>query len=112
MGRKLQQESEISTLAGAMDEALKAKGYSYRELEAAAGVDKGQISRIMSGQFRTISTNLQRICNVLGLDPNDYSTQSSKIPAELLVQLERGWVNSGTQRQKYEEALLALARLF
>lgn len=43
--------------------------FSNAEIAAIAGVDPGQTSRILEGQFRTISGNVLRICNALGIDP-------------------------------------------
>lgn len=43
---------------------------SNAELAAIASVDPGQTSRILDGQFRTLSGNVLRICNALGIDPH------------------------------------------
>ena len=49
---------------------LRAKSVlSNSQLAALAGVDPGQTSRILEGRFRTVSGNVLRICNVLGLNP-------------------------------------------
>lgn len=43
---------------------------SNAELAAIASVDPGQTSRILDGKFRTVSGNVLRICNALGIDPH------------------------------------------
>ncbi len=43
---------------------------SNSELAAIAEVDPGQTSRILDGKFRTLSGNVLRICNALGVDPH------------------------------------------
>ncbi|AJP70709.1 helix-turn-helix domain-containing protein [Sphingomonas hengshuiensis] len=43
---------------------------SNAELAAIASVDPGQTSRILDGQFRTVSGNVLRICNALGINPH------------------------------------------
>jgi DNA-binding Xre family transcriptional regulator len=43
---------------------------SNAELAAIAKVDPGQTSRILNGQFRTVSGNVLRICSALGVDPH------------------------------------------
>lgn len=111
MGLRLQQE-EIAALAAAVDIARISKGYTMDDLANMTGVNKGQISRFISGQFKTISTNLQLVCNSLDLDPNTYRPIGAQIPPCVLVEIERGWINSGAQRKKFEVALLALAKMF
>ena len=43
---------------------------SNAELATIASVDPGQTSRILDGKFRTVSGNVLRICNALGIDPH------------------------------------------
>jgi len=112
MGIKLQLPEEVTALAFAIDLARKNKGYTLQQLGELSGIDKGQISRFAAGRFKTISKNLQQICNILELDPNDYRVVGSRIPSHVLTEIERGWHSSGTQRRKFEDALVALSKMF
>lgn len=52
--------------------------HSNAELAAIAQVDPGQTSRILNGQFRTVSGNVLRICSALGVDPHDLNDAPSR----------------------------------
>lgn len=60
---------EREKLAGLVREKWEKSSLSKAELAAKAKVDPGQTSRILDGQFRTVSGNVLRICNILGIDP-------------------------------------------
>lgn len=63
-------QEEREKLAGLIRQRWTKSALSNAQLAVLAGVDPGQTSRILDGQFRTISGNVLRICNVLGVDPN------------------------------------------
>lgn len=60
---------EREKLADALKRARHNSSLSNSAIAAVAKVDPGQTSRILDGQFRTVSGNVLRICNVLGIDP-------------------------------------------
>ncbi|MDF2810554.1 MAG: hypothetical protein K0S56_1585 [Microvirga sp.] len=66
---KLNQEQR-EKLAGLIRRRRAKSALSNAELAAIASVDPGQTSRILGGQFRTVSGNVLRICNALGIDPH------------------------------------------
>lgn len=61
---------EREKLAGLIRRRRAKTSLSNAELAAIASVDPGQTSRIIDGQFRTVSGNVLRICNALGIDPH------------------------------------------
>lgn len=61
---------EREKLAGLIRRRRAKTALSNAELAAIASVDPSQTSRILDGQFRTVSGNVLRICNALGIDPH------------------------------------------
>jgi hypothetical protein len=58
------------------------------QLALIADVDPGQTSRIVEGKFRTLSGNVLRICNVLGVDP---VVGTPAVPSPREVQRQAAW---------------------
>lgn len=46
---------------------LKKRGWSLTHLAQVTGVHQSQLSRILSGNFKSFSANVMQICNTLGL---------------------------------------------
>lgn len=68
------------------------------QLSAVAKVDPSQTSRILDGQFKTMSGNVLRICKALGVDPQEAAQGSSASVAKtraawakLEASLRRAW---------------------
>jgi transcriptional regulator with XRE-family HTH domain len=59
----------IGRLGAAMRARREALGKPVAEVARAAGVHASQVSRILGGQFSTLSHSVVRICMVLGVDP-------------------------------------------
>ena len=57
----------------ALSEALRRRRGEMRlsngEIARRSGADPSQVSRVLAGEFRTLSHNVVRICKVLGVDP-------------------------------------------
>jgi len=66
-------QREREKLARRIKRARTKSHLSTAEIAARASVDPGQTSRILEGDFRTISANVVQICKVLGFDPHDGS---------------------------------------
>lgn len=60
---------EREKLAGAIRRRRERSALPNARIAALAKVDPGQTSRILEGKFTTVSGNVLRICNVLGVDP-------------------------------------------
>lgn len=58
---------ELDDLKNRIRQSLKVQSRSYAELGRLATVDPGQVWRICSGDFRTISNNVVQVCKVLGV---------------------------------------------
>lgn len=63
-----QQEREI--LLRKLKEVVAAREISQADLARATGVDPGQISRILAGDFVTFAGAVVSICKVLGITPD------------------------------------------
>jgi transcriptional regulator with XRE-family HTH domain len=59
----------IGRLGAAMRARREALGLPIAEVAQASGVHASQVSRILLGQFSTLSHSVVRICTVLGIDP-------------------------------------------
>lgn len=92
---------------------------SNNQLAALAGVDPGQTSRILGGQFRTISGNVLRICNVLGVDPHDETptkptaneTKKRAAWAKLEASVRRAWDETPQGADRLVAVIDAVAKL-
>ena len=51
---------------------LKERGWSISDLARISGVHQSQISRILSGNFKTFGSNFMQICMKLDIDPTRY----------------------------------------
>ncbi len=68
MTNKFASLSEVSILAATLRERRISKGETLVFVEKKTGVNRGQISRFESGQFKYPSKNLQIICKYMGVD--------------------------------------------
>jgi transcriptional regulator with XRE-family HTH domain len=59
----------IERLVAAMRARREGLGMPVTEVARASGVHASQVSRILLGQFSTLSHSVVRICMVLGIDP-------------------------------------------
>jgi hypothetical protein len=71
---------------------LSADGVSALALAKKSKIHQSQVSRIMAGKFKTVSSNVMKICIVLGLKVDDYLTPAS---------------SSSADRERIQEAALA-----
>ena len=92
---------------------------SNAELAAIASVDPGQTSRILDGQFRTVSGNVLRICNVLGIDPHgedddDATPKEAKQHAawaKLEASVRRAWDQTPQGAERLVAVIDAVAKV-
>lgn len=61
---------------------LATKGLNLSGLARTSGVHQSQVSRILAGKFRTISSNVMQICITLGLKVDDYVVPSGPSSAD------------------------------
>jgi transcriptional regulator with XRE-family HTH domain len=52
--------------------AMRRNGWSQTELAEKCQLNQGQVSRICAGQFKNFSSNVMRICIMIGLEPEGY----------------------------------------
>jgi hypothetical protein len=82
---------------------------SNAEIAALARVDPGQTSRILDGGFRTVSGNVLRICNVLGVDPH---TDDASDPTLVQVRKRAAWAKlEASMRRAWDETPQGADRL-
>jgi hypothetical protein len=92
---------------------------SNAELAAIASVDPGQTSRILDGQFRTVSGNVLRICNVLGIDPHGEDDDDATLKeakqhaawAKLEASVRRAWDQTPQGAERLVAVIDAVARV-
>lgn len=113
MGRKLQHPREVYLLATRIAAAKENHGATLEQLASATGVDRSQISRFVTGKFRTVSTNLQIVCKFLGVVPDLPSQMAQELPDHLTEIIEKSWAgSSGKKQRSLETALIAVATAF
>src|SRR5262245_16709168 len=66
MGRRLNEEA-ATRLGERLGEARRERYGTLQGLAAHCGVSHTQISRIERGRFKTVSGNVRKMCNVLGV---------------------------------------------
>ncbi|MCR4522152.1 helix-turn-helix transcriptional regulator [Bosea sp. 47.2.35] len=59
---------QLELLSKKIRASFDASGSSLAEIARIAGVDASQVSRIRSGQFKTLSHNLVQVCRALGVE--------------------------------------------
>lgn len=92
---------------------------SNSELAAIASVDPGQTSRILAGQFRTVSGNVLRICNALGINPHgedDDDAASKEVRkraawAKLEASVRRAWDQTPQGAERLVAVIDAVAKV-
>ncbi len=110
---------EREKLAGLIRQQRSKSSLSNSQLAALADVDPGQTSRILDGQFRTVSGNVLRICNALGLDPHgeppiqSTAKQASKLAAwaKLEASVRRAWDETPQGADRLVAVIDAVAKL-
>lgn len=110
---------EREKLAELIRKRREKSGFSNSELAFLAGVDPGQTSRILDGQFRTVSGNVLRICNVLGFDPHagmlaePTSRQAMKSAAwaKLEASVRRAWDETPQDAARLAAVIDAVAEI-
>lgn len=55
-----------------LQRCLQQRGWNISDLARFSGVHQSQVSRIISGDFKTFSSNVMQICMLLELSPGDY----------------------------------------
>jgi transcriptional regulator with XRE-family HTH domain len=56
-------------LVDEMHSQMSARKLSFTRLAQISGVDQSQISRVLAGDFKSVSHNVMQICMNLGIDP-------------------------------------------
>ena len=91
---------------------LAAREMSASELGKHAKVHQSQVSRIMSGKFKNVSSNVMQICIILGLRVDDYvsSTASSDADrARVLQAALSAWDGSAEDARALSALLIELS---
>jgi hypothetical protein len=94
-------------------------GFSNSEIASVAGVDPGQTSRILDGQFRTVSGNVLRICNALGFNPHAEApaeptgkqARKSAAWAKLEASVRRAWDETPQDADRLVAVIDAVAKI-
>lgn len=111
MGWKFKSKDEINALAARLKLHRKQRQLTLQRLELLAGVNCGQLSRFESGKFRTASTNLQKICDILQISLSLEQSQQDVAPTSVAVRMARFAARSPEHFAAAEDILRALERL-
>lgn len=111
-------QEEREKLAGLIRRRRAKTALSNAELAAIASVDPGQTSRILDGQFRTVSGNVLRICNALGIDPhgedddpNPRDVRKHAAWAKLEASVRRAWDQTPQGAERLVAVIDAVAKV-
>lgn len=111
---------ERANLAARIGRAREGCALTNAEIAGRANVDPGQTSRILAGEFRTISGNVLQICNVLGLDArvegmwaDDLSepTSTEAAWARLEASVRRAWDETPAGAERLARVIDAVAEV-
>lgn len=111
MGRKLQLPNEPLKIGERIQKARLHLKLTLDGLAYLTGVNKGQISRFCAGDFKTWSTNLQKVCAELQINEILPGENEPSDLAKVLSEVRVGWECAGPRRAAYEHAIVALAKL-
>jgi predicted transcriptional regulator len=95
-------------LVAAINGRRRKMGLSVSRLAEVSGVEQSQTSRICSGRFSSVSSNVMQICITLGLQPEPHGILLSQVLATRLASL---WDGSTEDEDKLLKLLDAVAAL-
>jgi transcriptional regulator with XRE-family HTH domain len=104
----------VDDLAEKIAAARDQRGLSNAEIGRISGVHPSQASRICSGHFKTLSHNVVRICNTVGVEaPTSLSLAEADDPAWHRVEqsVRKLWDETAEGARKIEKMLDAIADL-
>lgn len=107
MAEKFKSPKDIQALAEAIKHSREARGYTLVKIEKKLFINRGQLSRFESGDFKTLSPNLQKLCKFLKIT----SSENTSYDGTLGARIERFAKLSKKHRDAAEKLLLALERL-
>lgn len=67
------QAQPLSKLQVSIKERFEKSGLKAAVIAERSNVDQGQTSRILRGDFKTLSANVMQICNILEIDYSEFS---------------------------------------
>jgi hypothetical protein len=72
-----QYENEVRRLAELAQGLIQLSGHSYRDLEAAAGIEHNTLTRVLRGASRMQLWHLLFICDQLGITPAEFFVKAA-----------------------------------
>ncbi|MCM0751650.1 XRE family transcriptional regulator [Brucella pseudogrignonensis] len=99
---------ELKRLVAAIEMRRVEEGLSVSALAEASGVEQSQTSRICTGQFASIGSNVMQICITLGLHPQPNGVLLSNALAVGLASL---WDGSKEDEERLLNLLKAIAMI-
>lgn len=67
---------QIELLKAELNKKLEARGWNASRLARESGVNQGHVSKIVRGKFKTLSSNVSKICITLGISTTFYQATS------------------------------------
>lgn len=107
MEKKFKSSEEIHAIADAIKSSRKNSGLTLEELERKLKINRGQLSRFETGDFKTRSKNLQKICKFFDLEKTMDVTETSTLGARI----ERFAKQSVKHKEAAEKLIQALEQL-
>lgn len=106
---KLDQQSR-NNLRDAIRARLSETGLKVTQVAKAADVDPGQASRICRGDFRTLSSSVMQICNILEIDTDARVRGHNQLDRRLIAGLTDLWDGTPEDSVRLSQLLAQLAK--
>lgn len=107
MEKKFKSSEEIYAIADAIKSSRKNGGYTLEELEKKVKINRGQLSRFETGNFKTRSKNLQYLCKFFDLEMSNDVAEAPTLGARI----ERFAQKSVKHKEAAEKVIQALEQL-
>lgn len=91
-----------------LNKALTDRGWTRRELARRAGVDPGQLTRIMKGDFERLGGGLKRVCQAAGVKLDTF--YDPRTNRDLMTALNEVWDGTHQDAKVIGDFIRALGR--
>lgn len=110
IGMKLDQQSR-NNIRDRIKARLSESGLKIAQIARMTKVDAGQVSRICRGEFRTLSSNVVQICNILDVEIGGHVQRQGNLDSRLVARLMDLWDGTPEDTLRLSQLLAQLTRL-
>lgn len=104
-------DQDTSQLLESLAIRLRDGACTQQQIQVATGVHQSQVSRILSGQAKRLSKNVERLCKYAEGLAKDDRASTSKDAERLCNNILEIWDGSAAHAQAIDEVLAALGKL-